>query len=75
MLGPSRPVPRVGASVRIVHFGGEFERGTIVALLDEGRHVQVRGADGRLHEFVLNLANAQFVAAADSHGSRLELFS
>ncbi len=61
--------------MRIAHFGGEFEQGTIVALLDEGRCLQVRGADGRLHEFVLSLANAQFVAAANSHGSRLELSS
>ena len=31
-LGPSRPVPRVGARARIAHFGGSFEPGTVVAV-------------------------------------------
>ncbi len=73
MLGPSRPLPRVGARVRIRHFGGGVEEGTVVALKDAGRHVQVRGEDGDLYEFVLSLANARFVSAEDAHGPRLDL--
>ncbi|MGC2374449.1 MAG: hypothetical protein WA484_11310 [Solirubrobacteraceae bacterium] len=73
MLGPSRPLPRVGARARIKHFGGGFEAGTVVVVEDEGRRLTVRGADGELHEFVLSPKNARFVSAADAHGPRLEL--
>ena len=47
MLGPSRPVPRVGARARIAHFGGSFERGTIIAVSEEGRRLRVRGERAR----------------------------
>ena len=73
MLGPSRPLPRVGARARIKHFGGSLEHGTIVAIEDDGRRVRVRGEDGELHEFVLSPASARFVSAGDAHGPRLEL--
>jgi hypothetical protein len=73
MLGPSRPLPRVGALARIKHFGGGFEAGTVVAVEDDGRRLQVRGEDRELHEFVLSPANARFVSAGDAHGPRLEL--
>jgi len=73
MLGPSRPVPKVGAHARIKHFGGGSEPGTVVAVHDDGRRVQVRGEDGELHDFILNRANARFVSAASAHGPRLEL--
>lgn len=73
MLGPSRPVPRIGARVRIAHFGGGFELGRIVAVHEEGRRVEVRGEGGELTEFVLNRASARFIAAGVSHGPRLEL--
>lgn len=73
MLGPSRPVPRVGAHARIAHFGGSFERGTVIAVSDEGRHLRVRGETGDTLEFVLSPATARFVAAGVSHGPRLEL--
>jgi hypothetical protein len=63
----------VGAQARIAHFGGGFERGTIVAVHEEGRRLQVRGEGGELHEFVLSPATARFVAAGVSHGPRLEL--
>lgn len=75
MLGPSRPLPRIGAPARIKHFGGLSERGTVVALDDEGRRLHVRGEDGELHEFLLNPANARFVSAGDAHGPRLELLA
>ncbi|MGO9248041.1 MAG: hypothetical protein ACLQQB_14125 [Solirubrobacteraceae bacterium] len=73
MLGPSRPVPRVGARARIAHFGGSFEFGTVVAVSDEGRCLRVRGEAGETLEFVLSPATARFVAAGVSHGPRLEL--
>jgi hypothetical protein len=73
MLGPSRPVPRVGASARIAHFGGSFERGTVVDVSEGGRRVSVRGESGEILEFVLSPATARFVAAGVSHGPRLEL--
>ncbi len=73
MLGPSRPVPHVGSGARIVHFGGDFEPGTVVAVSDEGRRLRVRGETGDMFEFVLSPATARFVAAGVSHGPRLEL--
>jgi hypothetical protein len=73
MLGPSRPVPRVGVRARIAHFGGTFELGTVVAIADEGRRVSVRGESGDTLEFVLSPATARFVAAGVAHGPRLEL--
>jgi hypothetical protein len=73
MLGPSRPLPRVGALARIKHFGGGAEAGTIVAVEDEGRRVTVRVEDGDLREFVLSPKSARFVSAGDAHGPRLEL--
>lgn len=73
MLGPSRPLPRVGAPVRIKHFGGGSEAGAVVAVQDEGRRLLVRGEDGESHEFVLSLASARFLSADDAHGPRLEL--
>jgi hypothetical protein len=76
MLGPSRPVPRVGARARIAHFGGSFEPGTVIAVHDDGRRVEVRGEDGgETLEFVLSPATARFVAAGSSHGLRLELLA
>ncbi len=75
MLGPTRPVPRVGAPARIKHFGGAAERGTVVAVHDDGIRVSVRGEDGELYEFVLSQANARFVSVGDAHGPRLELAS
>ncbi len=75
MLGPSRPVPHVGARARIAHFGGGFEPGTVVAVSEEGRRLHVRGESGDTFEFVLSPATARFVAAGVSHGPRLELLS
>jgi hypothetical protein len=79
MLGPTRPVPRVGDRARVKHFGGGSENGIVVAVHDDGRCVSVRtltgtgGSDGELYEFVLNPANARFVSAGGAHGPRLEL--
>lgn len=73
MLGPSRPLPHVGASARIKHFGGGSEAGMVVAVEEDGRRLRVRGEDSELHEFVLSPANARFVSAGDAHGPRLEL--
>jgi hypothetical protein len=75
MLGPTRPLPRVGASARIKHFGGDFEWGTIVAVHEDGSRLSVQGEDGESYEFVLSPANARFVSADDAHGPRLELLS
>lgn len=73
MLGPSRPLPRVGAPVRIVHFGGGRERGTIVVVGEDGRRLRVRGEGGEAYEFVLSPATARFVSAESAQGPRLEL--
>jgi hypothetical protein len=63
----------VGDRARIAHFGGSYERGTIVAVSDEGRRVSVRGETGDTLEFVLSPATARFVSSGASHGPRLEL--
>jgi hypothetical protein len=73
MLGPSRPVPRVGARARIAHFGGGFEAGVVVAVREGGRRLEVRGEGGEVLEFVLSPATARFVAAGGGQGPRLEL--
>ena len=73
MLGPTRPLPKVGASALIKHFGGSTERGTIVAVYEDGARLSVEGEDGELYEFVLSPASARFVSAGDAHGPRLEL--
>jgi hypothetical protein len=66
-------MPRVGARARIAHFGGSFERGTVVGVSEEGHRVSVRGESGETLEFVLSPATARFVAAGVAHGPRLEL--
>jgi hypothetical protein len=73
VLGPSRPVPRVGAQARISHFGGGFERGVVLAVHEDGRRLEVRGDAGEVLEFVLNPATARFVSAGSASGPRLEL--
>jgi hypothetical protein len=66
-------MPRVGAKARIAHFGGERESGTVVAVRDEGRQLDVRAQDGQMLQFVLNRATARFVSASSGQGPRLEL--
>jgi len=73
VLGPSRPLPRVGASARIAHFGGSFERARVTAVLEEGRVLEVRSERGETLRFELNRASARFVAAGGAHGARLQL--
>ncbi len=73
MLHPSRPVPRAGDEARIAHFGGGFEQGTVLAVYEQGRRLQVRCEAGEVLEFVLSPATARFVSAASAHGPRLEL--
>jgi hypothetical protein len=73
VLEPTRPLPRVGARVRIAHFGGGFEPGTIEALLEDGRRLRVRAQSGEALEFVLSPASARFVSADSATGPRLEL--
>lgn len=75
MLSPSRPLPRVGARARIVHFGGGAEEATVIALRDQGRRLVVRGEAGDTHEFVLSPATARFMAAGGGQGPRLELLA
>jgi hypothetical protein len=72
VLGPSRPLPRVGAAARIIHFGGGHERGTVIAVADEGRRLLVRGEGGEVFEFALSAATARFAPVAAA-GPRLEL--
>jgi hypothetical protein len=73
MLGPTRPLPKVGALARVLHFGGGFERATVLAVSDEGRRVEVLCESGEKLAFVLSPATARFVAAGGAHGPRLEL--
>jgi hypothetical protein len=73
VLGPSRPVPRVGARARIAHFGGDFEAGVVIAVSEDGRWLQVRSEGGEALEFILSPATARFVSAETAHGPRLEL--
>ena len=73
MLGPSKPVPRVGSGARIAHFGGTFETGTVLAVHEQGRRLEVRSEAGERLEFILNPATARFLAAGAGHGPRLEL--
>jgi hypothetical protein len=73
VLGPSRPVPRVGAQARILHFGGGSERGSVLAVHEQGRRLEVRGEGGEVLEFVLSPATARFVSVQSAYGPRLEL--
>jgi hypothetical protein len=73
VLGPSRQLPRAGAAARILHFGGTSELGTVLAVHEQGRRLEVRGEGGELLEFVLSPATARFVSAASAQGPRLEL--
>jgi hypothetical protein len=66
-------VPRVGSQARIAHFGGGFELGTVLAVHEDGRRLEVRGEGGDVLEFVLSPATARFVHAGSPHGPRLEL--
>jgi hypothetical protein len=66
-------MPSVGASARIVHFGGGHEPCRVTAVHEDGRRIEVLGASGETLEFVLNPATARFVAAGTAHGPRLEL--
>jgi hypothetical protein len=75
VLGPSRPLPRVGARARIAHFGGGFELATVLAVHDDGKRLEVRGETGEVIEFVLSPATARFVPANSPHGPRLELLA
>jgi hypothetical protein len=73
VLGPSRPLPRIGAPARVAHFGGGFERGTVLAVHEDGRRLEVKVEAGEVLEFVLNPATARFLAAGSAGGPRLEL--
>jgi hypothetical protein len=73
MLGPSRPLPSVGAAARIRHFSGELEQAMVIAVRDHGRRIEVRTQAGETLEFVLSPATARFVSADSAQGPRLEL--
>ncbi len=68
-------MPRVGARARILHFGGAAEAGTVLAVYEDGRRLEVRDEAGAAIEFVLNAATARFVSAGSAHGPRLELLA
>ncbi|HEY2217081.1 MAG TPA: hypothetical protein VGH21_06270 [Solirubrobacteraceae bacterium] len=73
MLGPSRPLPSVGAAARIRHFSGELEQATVIAVHDQGRRIEVRTQGSETLAFVLSPATARFVSADSAQGPRLEL--
>jgi hypothetical protein len=65
-----RRAPRVGDRVRIVHLAA-WEDGTVTAVHDGGRRVEVRGEEeAATHEFVLSRTTARFVSGG-AHGPRL----
>jgi hypothetical protein len=68
-------VPRIGGRARIHHFGGASEDGSIVAVEDGGRRLEVRSQGGELLLFELNAATARFLPAGNAQGTRLELLS
>lgn len=73
MLGPTRPLPKMGARARICHFSGEVELCVVSGVCEGGRRVIVTCESGELLEFVLNPATAKFVVADDAHGASMEL--
>jgi hypothetical protein len=73
MLAPTRPLPRVGTRARVAHFGGGFEAGTVIAVHEQGRRLEVHSDAGERLEFVLSPATGRFVCAGQPHGPRLEL--
>jgi hypothetical protein len=73
MLGPTKPMPRVGARAVIAHFGGRAEPVTIVGVEDGGRRLVVSGESGERSEFTLRRATAAFVAVGEQHAPRLRL--
>lgn len=73
MLRPTKPVPRVGASASISHFGGRVEEAVILAVEDEGRRLVVRGSGLETHMFTLRRATAAYVLLGEQHAPRLRL--
>lgn len=73
MLGPTKPLPRVGSAASIAHFGGRAEAATIVAVQAAGRTLVVRDEGGTLREFTLRRATAAFVLAGQQHSPRLRV--
>jgi hypothetical protein len=64
----TRPTPRIGDDVLIVHLAA-LEPATIVAVHDEGRRVEVLGEEGETPlEFGLRRSTARFTSR---HGLRL----
>jgi len=58
----TRPTPRVGDDVLIVHLAGRVPA-TVVAVHDEGRRVEVLADDAETtREFVLSRQTARFVS-------------
>jgi hypothetical protein len=68
-------MPRAGSPARICHFGGGYERATVLAVHDGGRRLEVRDESGATREFVLNPATARFLPAGSAQGERLELLA
>lgn len=73
MLGPTRPLPHVGARARVRHFGGEMELGIVCAVREGGRRVSVSCESGETIEFTLSQATAKFVLVGSAHGAEMEL--
>lgn len=70
MAVETRPAPRVGDAVLIVHLA-DSRAATVVAVHDEGRSLDVRADDATtVLEFVLSPSTARFVSGG-SHGLRL----
>lgn len=60
-------------AVRIFHFGGEVQLGTVVKLHKDGRLVEVACSGDERLTFALSPATAQFVSTGRSADARMEL--
>jgi hypothetical protein len=63
-------MPRVGGQVT-VNFLGASVPGTVRAVFDEGRRLEVSTEQGEILAFALNRATATFTAEGEQTGARL----
>jgi hypothetical protein len=65
-----RAMPREGGSV-VVNYLGARIRGTVRAVREEGRELEVQTTEGEVLAFALNRATARFTLGGGLTGARL----